>query len=104
MPLLLLLGLIGAAFFFVRGPREKQTPSVGLKMASWVVRVLFFLAISLGLFLLILLPLPNKHRILALVPIFFVGSFVYKVLRASGRKIQRPEPDLEQMKRVPRKD
>jgi hypothetical protein len=99
--LLLVLLLIGAAaFFLVKAPRAGQNASVGMRMASWFTRVILFLAVGLALFLVILLPLPNKQRLLLLVPAFFIGSVLYKTLGAARRKAQKPEPDLERMKRA----
>lgn len=101
MPLLLLLLLAGAAvFLFQKNPGNPKKPSLGWRMGSWVFRVLLALGVGAVLFLVILLPLPNKHRLLALVPLFFAGSVLFKLLQASRKKMHKPEPDLERMKRI----
>jgi hypothetical protein len=101
MPLLLLLLILGtAAFLLKKSPNAAKNPSLGWRMGSWFFRVLLALGVGIGLFVVILLPLPNKHRLLALVPVFFAGSVLFKLLQASRKKMHKPEPDLERMKRI----
>jgi hypothetical protein len=105
LPLILLLGVAG--WLLVKAPPRGEAPSAGIRIASWVTRVFLFLAIGLALFVLILLPLPNKHRLLALAPLLFGGSLVFKALKNSRKPPQPPqppEPDLERMKRVRQRD
>jgi hypothetical protein len=101
MPLLLLLVILGTVFFLSKKqPSAGKDPSLGWRMGSWFFRVLLALGVGAVLFLVILLPLPNKQRLLALVPAFFAGSVVFKLLQASRKKMHKPEPDLERMKRI----
>lgn len=105
MPLVLLLIVSAAAvYFWLKGRVQTSPPGAVPKVFSWMVRVGLFLAIGIALFVLILAPLPNKHRLLALVPAFFIGSVVYRTLGASKKRVLQKEPDLDRMKRIPRRD
>ena len=95
-----ILLIAAAAFFLVKAPRQGEAASVGMRLASWFTRVILFLGVGLLLFVVILLPLPNKHRLLLLVPAFFIGSVLYKTLSSAKNRVQKREPDLERMKRA----
>ena len=70
---------------------------------SWLVRLSLFAFCGLLLLGLVLVPLPNKHRLVALVPIFFlIVAFirVFKSGKARVRSAGRSSPDLDRMKRA----
>jgi hypothetical protein len=70
---------------------------------SWLVRVSLFAFCGLILLGLVLVPLPNKHRLVALVPIFFLVTAFIRVFKSGKRRMgvaEQPQPDLERMKRI----
>ncbi len=58
---------------------------------SWLVRLSLFASCGLLLLGLVLVPLPNKHRLVALVPIFFLVTAFIRVYR-SGKARTNPGP------------
>jgi len=70
---------------------------------SWWVRMCIFCFFGLVFLGVLILPLPNKQRLLAIVPAFFLIAVASRVFR-SGRARMREEPekapDLNQMKRL----
>ena len=70
---------------------------------SWLVRVSLFAFCGLLLLGLMLVPLPNKHRLVALVPIFFLVTAFIRIFKSGKARVGsggRPSPDLERMKRL----
>jgi hypothetical protein len=70
---------------------------------SWLVRLSLFALVGLALTGLALVPLPNKHRLVALVPIFFLVTAViriYKSGRARTGLAKQPPQDIDRMKRI----
>ncbi len=70
---------------------------------SWLVRVSLFAFCGLLLLGLVLVPLPNKHRLVALVPIFFLITAFIRIFKSGKTRVragERSAPDLERMKRM----
>lgn len=70
---------------------------------SWLVRLSLFAFCGLVLLGLMLVPLPNKHRLVALVPIFFLVAIFIRVFKSGRARVtsqNRTTPDLERMKRI----
>jgi uncharacterized membrane protein YfcA len=96
--------LLVAVFFCVlisvkRFLARYKTPA----QRSWWVRMCIFCFFGLLFLGLLILPLPNKQRLLAIVPAFFliaVGSRVFRSGRARMREEPEKPPDLNQMKRL----
>ncbi len=96
VPLILLAALI-AGFF---SARKAWKQAGAARERSWLARVLLFTFCGLLFTAAILLPLPNKHRLLVLVPIFFVFAVANRVFKSAHRRVTQPPPDFEKMKRV----
>ena len=94
---LILLGALIAGFF---SARKSWKQAGGARERSWLSRVLLFTFCGLLFTAAILLPLPNKHRLLVLVPIFFVFAVANRVFKSAHRRVTQPPPDFEKMKRV----
>ncbi len=63
---------------------------------SWLVRLSLFALCGLVLLGLLLVPLPNKHRLVALVPIFFLVTAFIRIYRSGKARIppgSPPSPD-----------
>ena len=88
-------GLVSLRRFLARYPTDSQR--------SWWVRMCIFCFFGLVFLGMLILPLPNKQRLLAIVPAFFLIAVASRVFR-SGRARMREEPekppDLNQMKRL----
>jgi len=69
---------------------------------SWLFRVGVFGLFGLLLVGALIVPLPNKHRLLAIVPAFFLAVVFTKVVRSGWARLRAtpPPPDLERMKRL----
>jgi hypothetical protein len=59
---------------------------------SWLVRLSLFAACGLLLLGLVLVPLPNKHRLVALVPIFFLVTAFIRVYKSGKARINPGPP------------
>jgi phosphatidylglycerophosphate synthase len=94
---LILFGALLAGFFFARKSWKQGNDT---RERSWLTRVALFTLCGLLFAAALLLPLPNKHRLLVLVPIFFVFSIANRVFKSAHRRITQPPPDFEKMKRV----
>jgi hypothetical protein len=69
---------------------------------SWLVRLSLFAACGLLLLGVALVPLPNKHRLVALVPIFFLVTVFLRVWKSGKARVglrARTAADDERMKR-----
>ena len=96
--LFLAAGLLGSAFFLKRLLPRYATAI----QRSWLVRMSLFAFCGLLLLGLVLVPLPNKHRLVALVPIFFLVTAFIRVFKSGKRRVgvtENPQPDLDRMKR-----
>ena len=74
---------------------------------SWLVRLSLFAFCGLLLLGLALVPLPNKHRLVALVPIFFLVTAFIHVFRSGKARVGatgRPRADLERIKQAEKLD
>ncbi len=70
---------------------------------SWLVRLSLFAVCGLLLLGLVLVPLPNKHRLVALVPIFFLVTAFIRVYRSGKARInpgRPPSAEGDQIKRI----
>ena len=69
---------------------------------SWLTRMVLFALGGGVLIVALLLPLPAKHRLLGLVPAFFLGSVFVRVFKAGRARLTgaNAEPDLEKMRRL----
>ena len=70
---------------------------------SWLVRVSLFACCGLLLLGLVLVPLPNKHRLVALVPIFFLVTAFIRIFKSGKARVgssERAPQDLDRMKRM----
>jgi predicted permease len=93
---LIIYGLL-STHFSVRRSKSPQERSASLRFAvfGWLIGILFVAVLFL--------PIPGKHRLLYLAPLFFVWVAVRKVLgqaRARIREEERLQVDIERMKRV----
>lgn len=59
---------------------------------SWLVRLSLFAFCGLVLLGLLLVPLPNKHRLVALVPIFFLVTAFIRIYRSGKARIPPGSP------------
>jgi hypothetical protein len=90
---------LGGAYFLKRLLPQYATAI----QRSWLVRVSLFAFCGLLLLGLVLVPLPNKHRLVALVPIFFLVTAFIRIFKSGRARVGaagRPSPDLERMKRI----
>lgn len=92
----LIYGTLKTNFSILRS-RGAQERSAAIRFAafSWILGIMMVA--------LLFLPVPGKHRILMLAPLFFIGVGVRKVLRNARERIRREEQldvDIERMKRV----
>ena len=94
---LILIGALIAGFFSARKAWKQASAA---RERSWLSRVVLFTFCGLLFTAAILLPLPNKHRMLVLVPIFFVFAVANRVFKSAHRRVTQPPPDFEKMKRV----
>lgn len=89
-------GLISLRRFLARYPTDSQR--------SWWVRVSLFSVLAVLLMVTLILPLPNKQRLVAIVPAFFMIAVAIRVFRAARARMQAEQrqkpPDLERMKRL----
>ncbi len=96
---LLALGLIICVFGTHRSVRRSQSDAerffaMRLAIFSWVAGFAFLVA---------LLFLPNKQRVLLLIPIFVLGVTIAKLWRSGRARLRREEQErgsLDRMKRV----
>jgi hypothetical protein len=68
-----------------------------------LVRVSLFACCGLLLLGLVLVPLPNKHRLVALVPIFFLVTAFIRIFKSGKARVGsagRTPQDLDRMKRM----
>jgi hypothetical protein len=76
----------------------------GQPQRSWLFRVSVFGIGGLVLIGGVIAPLPFKHRLLALVPAFFLMAIFIKVVRSGWARLRSDrgvqQPDLERMKRI----
>lgn len=94
---LILLGALIAGFFSARKLWAKGTAT---RERSWLTRVALFTVCGLLFATALLVPLPNKHRLLVLVPIFFIFSVANRVFKSARKRVAQTQPDFEKMKRV----
>jgi hypothetical protein len=59
---------------------------------SWLMRLSLFAFCGLVLLGLVLVPLPNKHRLVALVPIFFLVTAFIRIYRSGKARIPSGHP------------
>lgn len=97
---LLLIGIFFCVMVSVkRFLARYQSPT----QRSWWIRVCIFGFFGLVFLGILILPLPNKQRLLAIVPAFFFIAVASRVFRSGKARMQQePQkaPDLEQMKRL----
>jgi hypothetical protein len=70
---------------------------------SWLVRLSLFAVCGLLLLGLVLVPLPNKHRLVALVPIFFLVTAFIRVYKSGKARINPgtpPSAEGDRLKRI----
>ena len=72
---------------------------------SWLTRMLLFALGGVVLMGALVLPLPAKHRLLALVPAFFLSAVFVRVFKAGRARLGRharghAEPDIEKIRRL----
>jgi hypothetical protein len=81
--LFLAVAFLGGAYFL-----KKILPQYATAIQrSWLVRVSLFALCGLLLLGLALLPLPNKHRLVALVPIFFLVTAFIRVFKSGKARL-----------------
>jgi hypothetical protein len=81
--LFLAVAFLGGAYFL-----KKILPQYATAIQrSWLVRVSLFALCGLSLLGLALLPLPNKHRLVALVPIFFLVTAFIRVFKSGKARV-----------------
>jgi L-asparagine transporter-like permease len=96
---LLVLVLIFAVFSTQRSVRRSRSEAerfftIRISAFSWLVGFIFVFA---------LLFLPNKQRLLLLIPIFFTAVSLGKLWRSGRARVQREQRErdaLERMKRI----
>ncbi len=88
--------LVSLRRFLARYPSHSQR--------SWWVRVSIFSIVGILFLVLLILPLPNKQRLLAIVPAFFLIAVASRVLRSARTRVRNEapsqSPDVERMKRL----
>jgi hypothetical protein len=97
--LFLALAFLAGAYFLKRLLPQYATAI----QRSWLVRVSLFACCGLLLLALVLVPLPNKHRLVALVPIFFLVTAFIRIFKSGKARVgagERTPPDLERTKRT----
>jgi hypothetical protein len=62
---------------------------------SWLVRLSLFALCGLALLGLVLVPLPNKHRLVALVPIFFLVTAFIRIYRSGKARLDSTRPPTQ---------
>ncbi len=71
---------------------------------SWLIRVSLFSFFGLLFLGVLILPLPNKQRLLAIVPAFFLIAVASRVFKSAKARVQKShparEPDVERLKRL----
>jgi D-alanyl-lipoteichoic acid acyltransferase DltB (MBOAT superfamily) len=101
LPVVLLL--IGVFFCVMVSVRRFLARYQSPTQRSWWVRVCIFSFFGLLFLGVLIMPLPNKQRLLAIVPAFFliaVASRVFRAGRARMREEHGKAPDIERMKRL----
>lgn len=97
--LFLAVGFLGAAYVL-----KQLLPGYATAIQrSWLVRLSLFSLVGLLLTGLALVPLPNKHRLVALVPIFFLVTALIRVYKSGKARVgsaKASTPDVERMKRL----
>jgi peptidoglycan/LPS O-acetylase OafA/YrhL len=76
-------GLISLRRFLSRHPTNRQR--------SWLFRVGLFCFVGLLLLVALLMPLPNKHRLLAVAPVFFLIAVAARVFRSARDRMRRED-------------
>ncbi len=76
-------GLISLRRFLKRHPTHRQR--------SWLFRVGLFSFVGVLLLGALLMPLPNKHRLLAVAPVFFLIAVAARVFRSARDRMRREE-------------
>jgi drug/metabolite transporter (DMT)-like permease len=76
----------------------------GDRQKSWLIRVSLFSFFGLLFLAVLILPLPNKQRLLAIVPAFFLIAVASRVFKAAKARVQNTPvsrgPDIERLKRL----
>jgi fatty acid desaturase len=101
LPLLIILALLAYGFWGMQRTPEK--PSGTAREKALAIRGIAMLVVLAVVFVGALLFLPNKARVLMMLPAFFVAVTVGKAWRDSRRRLRRAEQervDLEKMKRI----
>ena len=98
---LVILLLLGALACGAVSLRRYCLRHAGDAQLSWWIRMGLAAAFGLELLGVVILPLPFKFRILALVPAFFLISIFTTVFRSGRERMRRNAgPDIERMKRL----
>jgi uncharacterized membrane protein HdeD (DUF308 family) len=98
-----ILVLIGVFFCVMVSVKRFLAKYQSPTQRSWWVRVCIFGFFGLLFFGILILPLPNKQRLLAIVPAFFLIAVASRVFRAGKARIEKEAPkppNIEQMKRL----
>ena len=69
---------------------------------SWLVRLSLFAFCGLLLLGLALVPLPNKHRLVALVPIFFLVTAFIRIFQSGKKRVGAADPSPANPERIKR--
>lgn len=99
----IVLVLIGVFFCVLVSVKRFLAKYQSPVQRSWWVRVCIFGFFGLLFLGILILPLPNKQRLLAIVPAFFLIAVASRVFRAGKARIEKEAaktPDIEQMKRL----
>ena len=97
--LILALAFLVGAYFLKRLLPQYATAI----QRSWLVRVSLFACCGLLLLGVVLVPLPNKHRLVALVPIFFLVTAFIRIFKSGKARVGssgRTAQDLDRIKRT----
>lgn len=105
MVLLAILLMAGALIAGAFALRRLWGGKMNAPERSWLTRMLLFAIGGAVLMGALLLPLPAKHRLLALVPAFFLSAVFVRVFKSGrarlGRQVRgRTEPDIEKIRRL----
>ena len=95
LPVVLIGLIVIAPFFDAARSRSEKERAVTIRMTifTWLLGAVLVLGFVL---------VPNKQRVLMLVPAFFISVVVGKVWKAARRRIRRDrdQPDIDRMKRI----
>ena len=98
--LILTAGLVGSLISLRRFLRRHPTA----RQRSWLFRVGLFCLVGVLLMTALLMPLPNKQRLLAVAPVFFLIAVAARVFRSARDRVRSGGQASEGALELPRGD